>query len=285
LRSFRSETSDAMVLTVTWYHRAAPGARQALFEHSIDVNSSVLAYSTGVSEGALLTGLYEVVASLGNHQVSSPWIVRDEIGAGLQLQEDSLTSARPDRRALASTSDAEGAPPAPGESGSTPWHDEDPPATDEPDESGVCRVAVAGDALLLFVMALASERACTPDVYTAVVLAGRARGAEAVILGRGDWHVDVMFHPCELPGGSDLPGTVIELGGWGLPNGDERNAFVELKDLGFDPLVQLPLDSLPRLQGQPRSDDQLRGRSHAAPARARAALSRSSGPFGGGSPG
>jgi hypothetical protein len=274
-----------MVLTVTWYHRAAPGARQALFEHSIDVNSSVLAYSTGVSEGALLTGLYEVVASLGNHQVSSPWIVRDEIGAGLQLQEDSLTSARPDRRALASTSDAEGAPPAPGESGSTPWHDEDPPATDEPDESGVCRVAVAGDALLLFVMALASERACTPDVYTAVVLAGRARGAEAVILGRGDWHVDVMFHPCELPGGSDLPGTVIELGGWGLPNGDERNAFVELKDLGFDPLVQLPLDSLPRLQGQPRSDDQLRGRSHAAPARARAALSRSSGPFGGGSPG
>jgi hypothetical protein len=217
-------------LTVAWYRLAGTDRREHLFSHEIRVGPGALAYSQGVAKGGLAPGLYETVARLGERQVRTPWVVRRRGSA------EGVSAPASDRTAsvLISSRSAQGTPPwdlpSPGESGV--WEDEGGSAADGAPGAGcaVNRILISGLRPLRDVDVYASLH----GPCSTLALTGTVSGPPSLII-----RDDALSGPvasvrgqadvCELPGGSDLPGTVVRIEATGSATGSQNYV---LEDLG-----------------------------------------------------
>lgn len=71
------EGVDNSTLIVAWYRLKPGGGRERLFSHEIAVASGGRARSQGVAPSGLAPGIYETVATLGDRQVRTPWVVTE----------------------------------------------------------------------------------------------------------------------------------------------------------------------------------------------------------------
>ncbi len=193
------EVVEGSTLTVAWYRLVGVDGREHLFTHEITVGSGGLAFSGGVADAGLAPGVYETVAFLGGWQVRVPWVVRLVDG--------------PSHAKAARSSLEDWELPSAGESG---WDDGIAPAPQAP-PAQTCEVTsiTPGTVPMRDVKASAwwvgpcTELTLSATVSGPPVEIGSLHAftnALGDVLPSGPYgQVDV----CELPGGSDLPGTVV----------------------------------------------------------------------------
>lgn len=201
------DVPSGSTLEVTWYRVDGPGAERKLFTHAIRVEPFRRAFSVGVAKGSLAAGDYLVTASLGEYEVFTSWKVSG---------------------AAATT----GEPPAPGDSGLV-----DPDPWGPGRISGCSGLLVNGEYIVVIVEAQAMGMGddCGP-----ITLSASIKGPP-VVVGKGPNLAQADFIPCELPGGTDAPGTVINLTGVRdqRPNEPERRPL-ELVDANEEgPFINL----------------------------------------------
>jgi hypothetical protein len=224
-------------LEVAWYRIDGPNARTHLFSHELKVRSGGgLVFSQGVAKNGLAPGHYETVATVDEHQVRVPWVVR------VVAEKTSVVlGAVPLARVRAESGDEDWNVPESGERG---WYDEDPPA--EPSEPGPCTAdsVLASMSPMTDVSASAwytgqcSDRTLTAAVSGApVTLSSHPEpdGPLSDLGGRADICTD-------LAGGSDLPGTVVHLVATGS-DGARATETYTLPDFGeYGPVVTIETD-------------------------------------------
>lgn len=197
-------------LTVAWYRLAGAGRREHLFSHRIRVGPGALAFSQGVAKGGLAPGLYETVASLDERQVRTPWIVRRR-GSAQMVSAPSgdsapsvLISSRPQQAATPSWD-----LPSAGETGV--WDENGWPLPDGGPRD-TCEVASLDPGwspltdlnVSAFWLGPCSTLTLSAAVTgTPIPLATEGPPLTGPLFGQADL--------CGLPGGSDLPGTVIRI--------------------------------------------------------------------------
>ena len=212
-------------LVVEWFG-VRLDERVTLFTHEIPVGPGGLAVSRGAAPGGLAPGFYEVVATLGDHQTTTPWIVREAkpdaaSATGLRSVPHAESATAPEPLEPPSDDDYDWT----GERG-TPLGPEPPPGPCEPRSitahfSPITSVYAwadwAGICMTLKIAATVSGAPAT--LYSGDV-------SEFEIRSGGTPSVDV----CDLPGGSDMPGTVVHFDAhdrrrsrlratWSLPTG------------------------------------------------------------------
>lgn len=195
-------------LTVAWYRLVGAGGRQHLFSHKIRVGPGALAFSQGVAKGGLAPGLYETVATLGERQVRTPWLVRRRGSAAL-VSAPAADGASPE---LISSRSAQGTPswdlPSPGESG-VRGEDGLPLPDGERDTCEVQSLDAGWTPytdldVAAFWLGPCSMLTLSAGVTGALVpLGSEGPPLTGPVTGQADL--------CGLPGGSDLPGTVIRI--------------------------------------------------------------------------
>ncbi|HUG75110.1 MAG TPA: hypothetical protein VMM81_05495 [Acidimicrobiia bacterium] len=109
------EVPEGSTLTVEWFRLDGFGGPQHLFSHEITVAASQRAFSVGLSQGMLAAGWYEVVASLGGHELATLWRVAEE-------GETAHTVGSASQATAGETAEAQ--PPASGPSDSFDWDDD-----------------------------------------------------------------------------------------------------------------------------------------------------------------
>jgi hypothetical protein len=252
------EGADGRTLTIAWYRAVGLDERERLFEHEIQARSFANAYSVSVSQGSLQPGLYEVVATLDEHEVWSPWIVSEAMMID-------LTSSGNGSGTILTQIDTDGQPPAGGGNGVIAWPDmaSFPDGPELPDfetwgtegEPGACPRSVFGVPMGMFIEAHASGAFCDDEIVLAAAATGPLQVIASGLGGAQEW-----FHPCDLAGGSDLPGSVIKLGGWTVDHEDEvLTASLELFDLGLNPIGYIRGTPGPRARVRPKQRVQLLG--------------------------
>lgn len=65
-------------LVVSWFHLEGPTPLEPIFVHRIEVRPGDHAYSTGVSQGLLALGRYEIVASIDDVTRTASWMVAEQ---------------------------------------------------------------------------------------------------------------------------------------------------------------------------------------------------------------
>lgn len=241
------DAPEGSTVTFAWY-RVSGGSRKELFTHDIPTpRGGGGVVSEGVAPEGLAPGIYETVATLGEHRVRSPWFV----------------TATP-VRSLSATGQgaAAGSEPEAGETDS--WGDEDVDPIWGPDEPpGPCSL-VSLDAFAFFVY-LTAELDWAGTCET-VSLAAAATGAPRTFdsvqdpdTTTGSLQIEELF--CLVPGGSDLPGTVFRVVGsaTGVPPKEFR---LTLPDLREEFTVQY--DSVPAVGARVRPGDVIRFNAVAA---------------------
>jgi hypothetical protein len=198
------DVSDGATLTVAWYRLRGVDGREHLFSHKIVVGPGGLAHSEGVAGKGLAPGLYETVATMRNRQVRAPWVVRvaaepQRYGAG-SAEFTSFVGQAPSPQ-------EDWEVPGPGESG---WDGDLPPPPDAspPDTCTIVGfdpglVPLTDVTASAFALGPCSELTLDATVAGPPVRIGSMEPAHAFSWVYGQ--VDV----CSLPGGSDLPGTVV----------------------------------------------------------------------------
>lgn len=199
-----ADVAEGSTLTIAWYRLVGVDGREPLFSHEVAVGPGGLAFSEGVADGGLAPGLYETVAFLGDRQVRAPWVVQ-------------AVEASSRARAASALLRFELEPwevPSAGESGW--WNEGSAPAPDAT-PAGTCELSsiLPGTVPMRDVKASVHWLGpCTELVLSATVSGppveiGSLHGftnALGDVLPSGPYgQIDV----CELPGGSDLPGTVV----------------------------------------------------------------------------
>jgi hypothetical protein len=232
------EVPAGSTVTIQWRRWVGPDEREPLFEHRIKVEPFQHAYSIGVSRGRLLAGIYEVVATLGENQSWSPLLVRDASEAELAATRSHTGTAVP--VAVQIQPEHEPGPPAAGDSGavSPALEDDDGEPFPDTETSTGCTLGTSGFWNGLFVEAEGRARGGRDQCGEQFVLAASVdRGAKqdltqfALEGSRGQGHA--MFHPCELPGGTDEPGTRIALETREVGReGEAARGVVTIPDLG-----------------------------------------------------
>jgi hypothetical protein len=235
-------------LTVAWYRFDGPGEREHLFSHQIRIGPGGYAFSQGIAAGGLAPDLYETVATMGEWQVRTPWVVRtpepateepaDTAGGGgsgplgFVLQASAGDPAPPTGGESGWEDDAPRASPAPGD---LEYDGPPPPAEPPPDSCTVDELQSAVDPSLgVPVEASVHWRGpCSTMILTATIsgppktLASTDFGdttRDESSLSGGEW-------TCLLPGRSDMPGTVVRF----AAEGSEGAAVTEkltLPDVG-----------------------------------------------------
>ena len=206
----RETASDGATLSVEWF-RAAIDDPEPLFEHEITVGPRGVAISEAVASSGIAPGAYEVVAALGDHEVRTMWVstVADE-----DVADGSTGPAAAAQGTIAQGAEADDwAAPQAGESS---WYSEPTPA-DPPPPPGPCDLYNI-DAVLEG--ADVSASAYWQGTCSAIDVSISAGGAPRSM-------IDIAPEPersqassprvwlCALDGGSDLPGTVVDVRGTG----------------------------------------------------------------------
>ncbi|MHB8793349.1 MAG: hypothetical protein ACYC6O_08440 [Thermoleophilia bacterium] len=237
-----SAAGEGGTLTVAWYRLTGVEGRELLFKHEIPVGPGGLAYSHGIASGGLAPGAYETVATLGESQVRVPWLVRapgspgaptasanisasssfasSVTSPGAESIDKPLTasSAAPIKilaSALAQAPAAEPEPwevPGPGDYAYN-WGEPERPSA-PPQAPGPCTVnsVFAG----FDPMADTNGSVNFGGTCSRMELAATVSGPPMTISQAGDIDPNrpsSILHGeaelCSLPGGSDLPGTVV----------------------------------------------------------------------------
>lgn len=253
------DVPEGATLTVAWYRFAGPDEREHLFSHEIAVGPGGRGLSQGVSETGIAPGVYETVATLDEWQVRTPWVVRvaDPSAAASALVRTSdamLASAG----TFAQSGDESWNVPEAGESS---WWEE-PSSGDLPEAPPAanldeCTVNnVSGDLdPFTELTAHASWIGRCPERTLAATVSGPPQmlataapteGPFSLMYGQGD--------VCELPGGSDLPGTVVRLTALGGTEGPHSTDYT-LPDRG-EALVA-GLETHPEPGGQVEAGDRI----------------------------
>lgn len=195
------QLDDPAPVDVTWYGVAEDGAGEAeLFTHTVDVESLDRAFSIGVNEGTLASGMYRVTATLAGETTALSFAVGAEGGAG-----------------SVGSDPARGDPPAAGESGAI----------------GSEAVEPAPDDVLAFLgpngdLGWQDHQAGVVEFMTFVSGGSRPYQVDAGVDGAAPRPVmeltsppetddlrqlDLFVDPCTISGGKDLPGTTIAVTG------------------------------------------------------------------------
>ena len=242
------DVPEDSTLTVTWYRLQADGGRKLLFTHEIAVpRGGGRASSQGVARDGLAEGAYETVATLRDHQVRSRWFVRAGVGRRLSAAADIASS---------------GSEPEAGEAES--WGDEDVDPIWGPDElPGPCTIA-SPEAFAWFVsLAAHLDWAGTCETVTlSAAVTGTPRTFASIAdpsSPSGQLKLDEWY--CDVPGGSDLPGTVIRVVGaaTGVP---PKEVALTLPNLREEFVVQYT--SSPAIGTRVEPGDTIRIRAEAA---------------------
>jgi len=211
--------APAAELTVAWYRLTGIEGREHLFSHEIAVGPGALAYSQGIAEGGLAPGLYETVATLGERQVRTPWVVRRRGSAATASRAvEGVPAAALVSNRLAQTPEWD--LPSPGENGV--WDSEfgRDPRSGPRDGCEVEDIDAAWSPYLDVNVSASWFGPCSTRTLSASV-----SGPPVTIVSEDtppDPHVTLMYGQaglCELPGGSDLPGTVVRLEATGSATG------------------------------------------------------------------
>ncbi len=236
----------ATKLAIGWSRLDLFGRPRPLFSQTTPVRAGVFAWSLATARRAFTPGDFEVTATLGRERVSTRFAVtfrdpaRDgarptrggvrhsgfptgpegRLATGAQLAF--LHSSQPAPSLLFAALDDQsqageggGQSIEPGESGSAPPDDWDQPAdvasTSQPPDSAPQPCGVGP--------VLAFANTDTTATVTAATNAWNCGGAEVVLyaaggsaeqeVARAPGTIRTLVDPCELPGGSDLPGAVV----------------------------------------------------------------------------
>jgi hypothetical protein len=244
-----TDVPDRATLTVAWYRLKGVAGREHLFSHKIIVGPGGRAHSQGVAQKGLAPGVYETVATMGERQVRAPWVVR----VAAEPKQYGARSAVFLSIAGQSTSTLEDwEVPSPGESG---WDGDLPPVPEGPPPD-VCTVNDITVTMSPMTDLLASSwliGPCSTATLTATVsgppvtIASDAglSGVVSNVFGQTDY--------CELPGGSDLPGTVVRFEVTGSAS-DSRD--YALPDLGG--FLVTGVESLPEAGSRVKAGDTIK---------------------------
>lgn len=221
-----ADVAAGATLVVEWF-AVGIDERVPLFTHEIPVGPGGLAVSRGAAPAGLARGFYEVVATLGDHQTTTPWIVRDadeddSSATGLRRAAQAPQAAAPEPNEPPSDDDYDWT----GERG-TPLGPEPPPGPCEPS------LLIGQFTPLTSVYGSASWRGTCATLVIAATVAG-----PAVTLYSGDVSGEEVRSAstpsvavCDLPGGSDMPGTVVRFDAT-LDDGANVTDNVVLNDMG-----------------------------------------------------
>lgn len=176
------DVEEGATLDISWY-RTGDG-RRLLFTHELEAAPIGRARSQGVASTGLAPGAYEVVATLGERQVRTPWLVRE---------------AGPTRALAAATSEDDWEPPSAGTASFS-----ETSGNDGPDE-GACRI-VDFD---VYVRVLLSTGVLAHGACTSISVGAAVGGPPQTFFTTPHRQFTVETDLCEIPGGSDLPGAVV----------------------------------------------------------------------------
>ncbi len=197
-------------LIIAWEAYDPVAGVREMFEQRVKVSSFQRAYSTAVAGGPLTVGSYRVHVTLGDKEIETPFNVAEQVAGR-------LPSGPPDD-------------PTPGASGADDMTGEYQPA-------GPCTAVtqVYGEAL----GSPAEERVsadpfnCSSGVTYAATVQGPFKDLVDGAPGT------TSFNPCDLPGGTDAPGTVVQLEGYISGHESEaKHGEVALEDVNPFPLIQ-----------------------------------------------
>ncbi len=221
-------------LLIAWSSVQGIDDGEVLFTHDVPVGPGGEAFSVGVSETGLAPGRYEVAATLGDAEVRLPW--RVEIAReGTQAGKARMASA------LAQSGDEDWNVP---DSGSSGWYEptpESPPA--EPGPCEIVSLVARFDPMrsvgastrwngTCSAMTLEAAVAGSPTTVATLPAAGPSR------IPQLEGRVDL----CELPGGSDLPGTVVR---WTATGSDGTTASDAFTVPDFGEALMVDMGSVP----------------------------------------
>lgn len=196
-----ADTPARASLTITWYRRRVEG-RQKVAESEIETKGGPgYAVSRARVRPQLSPGLYEVEARLGGHRVRSAWVVMAEA-------TDPATPGSSSQAATGGTTLEDWEV----DTGTYPDWGEPEPTPSPPRPPGPCEPynIFAGLDPMTDLTVSAFALGLCKSLSVAVAVAGPPR-----VIGRqeGDpvGHVHGNTDICQLPGGSDLPGTVVTI--------------------------------------------------------------------------
>jgi hypothetical protein len=218
-------------LAVEWYSIDGAGRERRLHESHVSVSGHQWAWSIGRAPAPVATGLYEAVAHVAGSELATWFSVGSERPPAVSQQAaggaPELVSADEGGALWDAWSEGTAGP-------------QQPPGGAS---SGECFLWTHGGedgiAAFAFTVPVAAGADCTQDA-TATATVGAAVSGEPTDLASGEAAKHSVARtevdPCTLPGGSDLPGTVVHvLGKDG--RGHTATAEVQLADLSPGPIV------------------------------------------------
>ena len=239
------DLDEGSTVVVTWYRVAGLQQREALFSHEITVDQGGRAFSQGVAPTGLAPGIYDTEATMDGHVVHTPWVVQEAGGSA---------TGSTGSTAQAASGDEDWNVPDGGDS----WSDDGtdlPPTPTAPTET--CSFVTINGAMTPIADVKATawwSGRCTTGSLTATVAGPPVTLASSDSLG-GPTPVPHLYGAswaCDLPGGSDMPGTVVHLEASGSGGG---SADYTLPDNG-ETLVTL-LEGRPEAGGRVEPGQQI----------------------------
>ena len=224
--AFVGQLARSATITMSWYRLS--GVAKRLFVQHIRVRSFDRAYSTAQASSHLAAGLYRVTASVDGDQLSQGFVVGNAPPSG--SGETPGAGSPP----TASAEDGWGSPPSEGASGTeaTAPTSTTPSSTSKiPCATDLIVRADGGDFAPVFITG--SVTAGSFSDCGKLFLAAAVAGKPHLFLASGSGNVQDDFSPCELPGGSDRPGTVVEV--YGYPAGKPEETKTDSVTIQDDP--------------------------------------------------
>lgn len=248
-----SDTSEGATLTMAWYRLAGVDGREHLFSHEIQVGPGGMAYSQGVAPGGLAPGIYEVVATLGERQVRVLWVVR-RAADGAAASTSVVNSTVPVTvfaASFAQTPAAEPEPwevPGPGDYAYNSYNRGGPEAPPAPNQSpGPCTVNSVYPGF--DPMSYATANVNFAGACSSMTLAAMASGPPLTVASTSDIDPNrpsTVLHGeaelCNLPGGSDFPGTIVN---WTATGSDGASGSAAFKVPDYGELIEAIIQSDP----------------------------------------
>jgi hypothetical protein len=202
-------------LTIAWeaYDDSVAGVRE-MFEQRVRVSSFQRAYSTAVVHGRLTVGSYRVHVTLGGREIETPFNVAEQVHGRPPI-------GRPDD-------------PEPGPSGTNDM-------TGESQPGGPCTSVtnVYGQAPGIPAEATIDGHPISPHMCGGgLTLAATVQGPYK-ILSADIGNSTVVFNPCDLPGGTGEPDSIVNVEGYTSGHESEaKHGTITLEDVNPFPLIQ-----------------------------------------------
>ena len=246
------DVDQGATLSIVWSSLRGIDERSVLFTHDVQVGPGGEAFSVGVAETGIAPGRYEVAATLGDANVRLPW--RVEVAEGGPGAGKARMAG-----AVSQIGDEDWNVP---DSGSSAWNEPTPDVP--PAEPGPCEITSLSPGFdpMRTVDARVGWTGMCSSMNLDVAVSGSPTTVSSVdqptapqLFGRADL--------CELPGGSDLPGTVVS---WTATGSDGAAATKMFTVPDFGEALMVEIASVPDPgQVDPGQRIALRGMAIAVP--------------------